>query len=168
MWLLILVYLVAIIAANMSVAIFGPVSTIFNAFFLVGLDLTTRDGLHEMWKGRTFIWKMGGLICVGSIITVLLNRDAMQIAIASTVAFAGAAVVDTVVYWLMGDRARIFKSNGSNLFSSATDSLLFPTIAFGVFMPTVVIGQFVAKVAGGFLWSLVFQKTIWAKKEVTA
>jgi hypothetical protein len=168
MWFLVLVYLVAIVAANLSVAYFGPSSVIINAFVFIGLDLTTRDGLHEMWQGRSFILKMGGLIACGSLITVILNWGALQIAIASMVAFAGAAIVDTIVYSLLHDKAKIFKSNGSNLFSSATDSILFPSIAFGSFMPAIILGQFAAKFVGGFLWSLLFHKTIWSKEKAVS
>ena len=44
---------------------------------------------------------------------------------------------------------------GSNVFGALVDSLVFPTIAFGGFLPWITLGQFAAKVAGGFLWSLV-------------
>ena len=47
----------------------------------------------------------------------------------------------------------LIKSNGSNLASSAVDSLAFPLIAFGAFMPMVVLGQFAAKVFGGAIWA---------------
>ncbi len=167
-WLLVVIYLVAIVAANLSVAYFGPASTIVNAFVLVGLDLTTRDGLHELWQGRTFLPKMGLLIVVGSVITVFLNWGALQIAVASTVAFFAAALVDTAVYSMLHERVKLVKSNGSNLFSSFVDSALFPTIAFGLFMPQIIIGQFVAKFVGGFLWSLVFHRTIWSRAKVVA
>ena len=50
------------------------------------------------------------------------------------------------------------KVNGSNIFSAAADSLIFPTIAFGGFMPLIVLGQFAAKVCGGFLWTWAISK----------
>ena len=50
--LMIILYLVAIILANLSVAHFGPSVAVVNAFLFIGLDLTARDALHERWHGR--------------------------------------------------------------------------------------------------------------------
>lgn len=162
--LLIALYLVAIVAANLTVATFGPNTTIINAFLFIGLDLTTRDRLHELWHGRGLIWKMGALIAVGSIISYLLNANAGQIALASFLAFALAAIADTIVYSLLHSVKWLWRSNGSNLVSAAVDSLIFPSIAFGAILPLVILGQFVAKVAGGFFWSLVIDFSRKAKK----
>lgn len=156
--LMIVLYLVAIVAANLLVAAFGPSVTILNAFLFIGLDITARDGLHEAWRNEGLWWKMLLLIATGSILSALLNRDATQIAVASFLAFAGAGIADTVVYHLLRDRARLLKINGSNVVSAAVDSVLFPALAFGFpLLIGVMIGQFVAKVAGGFVWSLVLR-----------
>ena len=152
---MIAVYLAAIVAANLSVAAFGPAASILNAFLFIGLDLTTRDALHDRWHDDHLILRMGGLIAVGGAISFALNAGAGQIAVASTVAFALAAIVDGLVYAALGDRAYLVRVNGSNIPAAAVDSLVFPTIAFGAFLPLVVLGQFAAKVAGGFVWSLV-------------
>ncbi len=48
---LILAYLVAIVLANMSIALFGSSMVIVNAFMLIGLDLVARDSLHDAWRG---------------------------------------------------------------------------------------------------------------------
>lgn len=149
------VYLAAIVAANLSVATFGPSVTIVNAFLLIGLDLTLRDRLHDQWKGRGLVLRMGALIAVGGLLSWLGNGAAGPIALASTVAFSLAAIADALVYALLGERTRLVRVNGSNVVSSAVDSLVFPTLAFGGFMPAIVIGLFAAKVAGGFLWSLI-------------
>ena len=152
---MIAVYLAAIVAANLSVAMFGPAASILNAFLFIGLDLTTRDALHDRWHDDHLILRMGALIAVGGAISFALNAGAGQIAVASTVAFALAATVDGLVYAALGDRAYLVRVNGSNIPAAAVDSLVFPTIAFGSFLPLVVLGQFAAKVAGGFVWSLV-------------
>ena len=154
---LISVYLVAIVLANLTIALFGPKMAIVNAFLFIGLDLTTRDGLHEIWKGKRLWLKMGALIATGSVLSWLLNRDAGQIALASFVAFACAGIVDAVVYHWLGGYPRWLRINGSNVPSAAVDSIVFPTLAFGVWMPWIVLGQFAAKVAGGFVWSLVLR-----------
>lgn len=148
----------AIIAANLTVAAFGPGVTIVNAFLFIGLDLTARDGLHDAWRGRNLWPKMLALIAAGSVLSWLLNRNAGQIALASFVAFAAAGVVDAIVYHALGRYPRWLRINGSNVPSAAVDSVIFPTLAFGGFMPAITLGQFAAKVAGGFLWSLVLRR----------
>lgn len=157
----VLVYLVAIVAANLSVAYFGPQAVIANAFLLIGLDLTTRDKLHELWHEDRLWLRMFGLILTGSVITVILNVGAWQIALASTVAFGAAAVVDAVAYQMLYKRHKLVKMNGSNLLSAAVDSVLFPAIAFGFpLMWTIMLGQFAAKVLGGLMWSFVIARTM--------
>ena len=146
-------YLVAIVLANLSSAHFGPVASIANAFLFIGLDLTARDKLHEAWHKRRIIPKMAVLIAAGSLISYVLNRDAGIIAVASFVAFACAAIVDTITYQVLIKRSYLVKVNGSNVLGAAVDSLIFPTVAFGGFMPRVVLGQFAAKVAGGAVWA---------------
>jgi hypothetical protein len=155
--LYIIMYLVAIILANLTVAAFGPGMAIINAFLFIGLDLTARDRLHDAWRGDKLIPKMAVLIAAGSILSWLLNRNAGQIALASFVAFAAAATVDAVVYHLLGKYPRWLRVNGSNIPSAFVDSLVFPTLAFGGFLPGIVFGQFIAKTLGGFAWSLVFR-----------
>jgi hypothetical protein len=144
-----------IVAANLSTATFGPAASIVNAFLFIGLDLTTRDALHDRWQGRQLVIRMGALIAAGGAISYLLNAGAGQIAIASVVAFTLAATADGLVYSVLGERTYLVRVNGSNVVGAAVDSLVFPTIAFGEILPLVVLGQFAAKVAGGFVWSVV-------------
>lgn len=151
-------YLLAAVAANLSVAYFGPSSTIVNAFLFIGLDLTARDKLHDAWGGKWLWPKMFTLIAVGSGISYLLNRNAGPIALASLAAFGVAGLVDAVIYQFLHDKQWMVKVNGSNIFSAAADSLVFPTIAFGGFLPLIVLGQFVAKVTGGLIWSWIISK----------
>ena len=155
--LYVILYLVAIVLANLSVAAFGASVTILNAFLFIGLDLTARDQLHEAWRGNNLLLKMAALIAAGSLLSWVLNRDAGPIALASFVAFASAATVDTIVYQLLGGLPRWLRINGSNVPSAAVDSLVFPTLAFGGFLWGITLGQFAAKVLGGFLWSLLFR-----------
>jgi len=154
----ILIFLLAIVLANLSVAYFGPVSTPFNAFILIGLDLSLRDHIHEKWHGNNLGLKMLGLICAGAAITYLLNRGAGMICVGSVVAFAGALIVDALIYQKLFHKSRMVKMNGSNIGSSLTDSVLFPTIAFGVFMPWIILFQFLAKVGGGALWAWILTR----------
>jgi hypothetical protein len=151
--LLVAAYLAAIVAANLLVAKFGPGVTIINAFLFIGLDLSTRDALHDRWHGRSLWPKMAALIATGSALSWLLNRDAGPIALASFVAFAASGVVDALAYTALGKRARLVRVNGSNVLSAAVDSLVFPILAFG-WPPLwgIVAGQFAAKVLGGAVW----------------
>lgn len=158
MWLVAL-YLVAIVLANLSVATFGPAVSIVNALLFIGLDLTCRDRLHEAWAGRGLIWKMGLLIGAGGTLSYLLNADAGRIAAASCAAFALAATADALIYQALRGRADLIKVNGSNVVGAAVDSLVFPALAFGwPLLWPIAAGQFLAKVAGGWLWSLVLRR----------
>lgn len=147
------VYAIAMTAANLTIATFGPWVSPINAFFLIGLDLALRDWLHVRLK----VWQMGALIASTGALTFMLNPTAGHIAVASAVAFTAAALVD----WITFIRLRgtwLIKANGSNIAGAAIDSLVFPTLAFGVLMPHIVAMQFIAKVAGGALWALVISK----------
>ena len=154
---MVVLYLGAIVAANLLVARFGPSVTVLNAFLFIGLDLTSRDALHDRWHGRGLRWKMTLLVASGSVLSWGLNYDAGRIALASFVAFAAAGVVDVVVYeWATRRGAgRMRRINESNVAAASVDSVLFPTIAFGEFLPLIVLGQFAAKVFGGAVWAWV-------------
>jgi uncharacterized PurR-regulated membrane protein YhhQ (DUF165 family) len=148
-------YAVAMVAANLLVATFGPAISPINAFLLIGLDLTLRDWLHVRLK----TWQMGGLILGTGALTYLLNPAAGMIAVASAVSFLVAALVDWAVF-VKTTGSWIKRANVSNTAGAAVDSLLFPTIAFGALMPEIVALQFVAKVSGGAIWSYVLEKKL--------
>ena len=148
-------YAVAMIAANLLVATFGPSVTAINAFLLIGLDLTLRDWLHFRIK----TWQMGGLIIGTGLITYALNPASGMIAVASAVSFLAASIVDWAIF-VKTTGSWIKRANVSNTAGAAVDSLLFPTIAFGALMPEIVALQFVAKVSGGAVWSYVLEKKL--------
>lgn len=143
------IYVLAICAANFSVHVFGPLVTPVNAFLFIGLDFVIRDKLHE----RIGILRMFCLIAIAGVISFAVNPATDMIAIASVAAFALAASADATVYQALIKKPWMVKSNGSNIASSAVDSVVFPLIAFGAFLPWVVAGQFIAKVFGGAIWS---------------
>ena len=153
---LIALYLVAIVAANLTTAAFGPSVSVFNAFVFIGLDLTTRDALHDRWHGRHLWRNMALLIVSGSALSAALNANALPIAAASCLAFAGAGIADTLVYSALARYPRLLRMNGSNVVSAAVDSAIFPAVAFGFpLLWMVMVGQFIAKTVGGWLWSVV-------------
>lgn len=150
----VLVYAAAMILANLSVATFGPSVTPVNAFVLIGLDLTMRDWLHVRIKP----WQMAALIAITGLLTYALNPTAGKIAVASACAFSAAALVD----WAAFTRLRgswMYRANGSNVAGAAVDSLIFPTLAFGALMPQIVLAQFLAKIAGGAIWTWIFNRS---------
>ena len=150
----VLIYAAAMILANLSVATFGPSVTPVNAFVLIGLDLTMRDWLHVRIKP----WQMAALIAITGLLTYALNPAAGKIAVASACAFSAAALVD----WATFTRLRgswMYRANGSNVAGAAVDSLIFPTLAFGALMPQIVLAQFLAKIAGGAIWTWIFNRS---------
>ena len=153
-------FVAAIVAANFSVATFGPMVTPINAFLLIGLDLSLRDALHDRWAHDGIVWRMGALILSGSTISFLANPATGMIAVASCVSFGASAAADALTYGAIRKSSFMVRSNGSNLVGAAVDSVLFPTIAFGALMPEIVMMQFAAKVAGGFVWSLLLRKMV--------
>jgi len=152
---LVAVYLAAIVAANLSIAAFGPVIAPINAFLLIGLDLVLRDELHDRFGREHLFLKMFTLIAAGGVISLLLNPAAYQIAIGSSVAFMLAAAADGVVYHSWRHKAWWARSNASNMAGAAVDSIVFPSIAFGFLDWRIVLGMFIAKTLGGAFWAWV-------------
>lgn len=149
----IIVYAAAMTLANLSVAHFGPASIPVNAFVLIGLDLALRDWLHV----KLTRWQMALLIVSAGMLTYGFNADAGRIAVASSLAFMAAAVVD----WFTFTRVRgswLVRSNASNVAGAAVDSIVFPVLAFGGLSPVLVASMFAAKVAGAAVWSFVMSR----------
>lgn len=165
---LVAAYLGAIVAANLTTARWGPTWSVYNAFLLVGLALTTRDRLHDLWGSERFR-NMALLIVAGSALSygasIWLTPDSVpsdvvaKIALASCVAFFFAEGMDALSYegmlrkgWPWFERA-----NASNVVGAVFDSVIFVCIAFG-WNWSIIFGQITAKIAGGFVWSFVLAK----------
>jgi hypothetical protein len=152
------IYIAALVAANLLVAWLGVWFSLVNAFVLIGLDLSLRDKLHDLWEGDKLPIKMGGLIATASIVSYAINPATGMIAFASLAAFSLSMVADTLVYRYLKDKEWMIRVNGSNIAGSAVDSVVFPTIAFGGLMLEIVALQFIAKVGGGYIWSRIFKR----------
>jgi uncharacterized PurR-regulated membrane protein YhhQ (DUF165 family) len=152
-YLLALVYLVAVVGANTTISRFGPETVYLVAFLFVGLNLTTRDALHDLWEGRVMA-NMVALILLGGLLSFAVSPQSLTVAIASSTAFIISETTDATAYHFLRRRPFLQRSNMSNVVGAMMDSLVFPTLAFLAFMPGVMLGQFVAKVLGGLLWSL--------------
>lgn len=158
-------YLAAIVAANLILTAIlqrggSPWWSCVTAFVFIGADFTLRDGLTESWRGRGLRWKMALLIVVGSALSYALNADAARIAAASAIAWGVAATVDWAVYMALYERPWITRTTGSNVPSSAVDSLIFPWIAFGGLNIALTLGQFVAKILGGLLFARLLEDRV--------
>ena len=154
--MLAVIYIVAIVAANLLVAHFGPWFSPINSFLLIGLDLSLRDSLHDRWGGSPV--RLAALISVAGAVSYALNPSSGAIAIASVSAFCAAMTADSVAYHVLRHRRWAIRSTGSNVAGATVDSIVFPTMAFGALMPEIVVMQFAAKVAGGAVWSAILQK----------
>jgi hypothetical protein len=154
----VILYLLAVVAANLLVTRFGPVAVIPNSFVFIALDLVARDHLHESWRDRGLPWRMALLIFAGSVLSWLLNRSAGPIALASCVAFAAAATVDALVFHVLKRSSWLVKVNVSNIPAAVVDSVAFLWIAFGVGALVLAPLQIVAKIGGGMIWSIILQR----------
>jgi hypothetical protein len=152
------IYIAALVAANLLVAWLGVWFSLVNAFVLIGLDLSLRDKLHDLWEGDKLPMKMGGLIATASIVSYAINPATGMIAFASLAAFSLSMVADAFAYQYLKGKNWLIRANGSNIAGSVVDSVVFPTIAFGGLMLEIVALQFIAKVGGGFIWSKVLEK----------
>lgn len=153
-------YLVAIVAANLSLAHWGPRAAVYNAFLFIGFDLIARDVLHDAWRGRGLLPRMAVLIAAGGAISFVASwlttsdqLDVARIAAASTIAFAAAATADALVYQALRNRVWYERANQSNVVASGVDSALFIPLAFGGFPWAIIFSLFCAKIAGGVVWS---------------
>ena len=152
------IFVASLVAANLLIAAFGVWFSPIGAFLLIGLDLSLRDKLHDLWEGDKLPIKMGGLIATASIVSYAINPATGMIAFASLAAFSLSMVADAFVYQYLKAKSWLVRVNGSNIAGSAVDSVVFPTIAFGSLMPEIVALQFVAKIGGGFIWSKILEK----------
>ena len=152
------VYIAALVAANLLVAWLGPWFSLVNAFVLIGLDLSLRDKLHDLWDGENLPIKMGGLIATASIVSYAINPATGMIAFASLAAFCLSMVADSLAYQYLKGKDWMVRVNGSNIAGALVDSIVFPTIAFGGLMLEIVALQFIAKVGGGYIWSKILVK----------
>lgn len=160
-------YLAAIVAANLTLAQWGsehPEIALYNAFFFIGLDLVSRDRLHDLWRGH-LLKNMVLLIAAGSALSYVLGLwwgtgpDVAQIALASAIAFGSASAADAGVYHFLREKLWYERVNGSNIVGAAVDSLVFVSLwPFG-FDFTLVFTLWAAKVAGGVVWSLALRRT---------
>lgn len=147
-------YVYALVAANLSIAHFGPSSIPVNAFLFIGLDLALRDYLHARLTRASML----GVIALAGGLTYVLSPAAGHIALASAVAFTVSAMVDWGVFSAARNLPWTYRSNASNVAGAFTDSLVFPAVAgFGI--GWAIFGPMLAaKIAGGIFWTWVLRR----------
>ena len=150
-----LIYIASLVVANIAIAWLGPTAMPVIAFLLIGLDLTLRDRLHDLWHGKHLWPRMFALIVAAGIVSYALNPVSGRIAIASVIAFSVASMADAVAYHLLEERSWSIRANASNVVGATADSLIFPLLAFGTALPSIVLAQLAAKITGGMLWALI-------------
>lgn len=152
------IFVLAITISNLMIGWFGPWVSPINAFFLIGLDLSIRDHLHEKWNGSSK--RMLLLISIAGALSFLFNPAVARIAIASLLAFVVSSMADFYVYRKLIDKNWLKKSNYSNVAGATVDSVIFPVAAFGVFpgIISIILLQSTAKIFGGGVWSLVIDR----------
>jgi len=156
--LLVGLFLLAVVGANLLVLQFGQIALVFTAWVLVPLDMLCRDVLHTRWRDK-FLWlRLSGLVLSGGLLTALLNRDAVWVAAGSCAGFAAALSVNAWVFEAASRRGApmLTRMNMSNAFAAGVDSVVFPLIAFGTVTPVVSLAQAGSKFAGGVVCSLIF------------
>ena len=163
-WVIVFLYLAAIVIANLSVTHFGKWALPFTAFILIPFDLVARDVLHERWASNSILglyYRLGALICGGALLSFLINQDAKNVAIASCVTFFAVGLVNTLVYQALRSHVtRIARMNISNAVAAFVDSALFPLIALGIFEYQLFFSQSGSKIVGGIVWAYIFVKGI--------
>lgn len=150
---MILIYILSIIIANLTIIHIGPYSIPFVSFFMIGLDFVLRDLLNNrLTNAKMFI-----LILFSGVITFIINRDAQDVAIASSISFTLASLCDWSIFNIeLGSWEQ--RSIRSNMMAALVDSILFPTILFGGFIIGVTFLQVIMKILGGFFWLWVFKR----------
>lgn len=151
-------YLLAIIAANFLVHTFGQGALIVTGSLLIPFDFVARDLLHDRWKGSNHVKRIGALVLSGALLTCILNFDAANIALASVVAFALGAIINTVAYDLLYHESRMKRMVKSNALVSVIDSTFFPLIAFCSIDWRLSLLQIFTKVAGATVWAYLINK----------
>jgi uncharacterized PurR-regulated membrane protein YhhQ (DUF165 family) len=143
------VYVAAVVLANVVTERLGLVSVGFGLLvtagtYAAGFALLARDFVHRFGGRR---WALGA-IALGGAISWALSSPAL--AVASTVAFVSAELVDMGVYEPIR-RAKGFIQGAlvSNIVSAPIDTVVFLSLAGFPLTVETVVGQFVGKV----LWA---------------
>lgn len=151
-------YAASIVAANLMTAHLGLVPVGFGLLvtagtFAAGFALLARDLVHRHGGLK---WALAGIL-LGAVVSWFLASP--QLAMASTVAFAAAELIDLAIFAPTRKRYGFaIAAVASNIVSAPIDTALFLHLAgFGVTFEAIT-GQFIAKV----LWATLLPLAIYA------
>lgn len=147
-------FLLSVVLANILTNTYGLVPTGFGlmvtagtyaaGFALLARDFTQRYAT-DLAGRRTAITLTIGLVLVAGALSWALSSPGL--AVASTVAFVGAELVDLLIFTPLRDRIGFAGSAlVSNIVSAPLDTVLFLAIAGFPLTVAAVTGQFIAKV----------------------
>jgi queuosine precursor transporter len=148
----ILIYVGAIILANLLVLWYGKYGLWLSSALLIPFDFVMRCYFHERWKGTGLVFRLGLLITSAALATYLINQNSLAIAIASVTGFIFANIMAGLVYQMLLEKPPFYKVNGSDFAAIMVDSVVFQAIAFGSIDPVVMFGQTAIKMIGGLFW----------------
>jgi uncharacterized PurR-regulated membrane protein YhhQ (DUF165 family) len=162
--LLISLYLISIISANLLLKHFGAYGLWVSSFLLIPFDFVVRCVFHETWSSKQLLTRLLLLTLAASFLTFILNQDAKLIAIASVFGFVSAQLGAGIFYQLNKGKSLFFKVNISDIIAISFDSIVFQFIAFGNISPIVTTGQIVVKFLGGLMWYYILFKKLHIQK----
>lgn len=160
MKIVIALFLVSFVAANLIVKHFGAYGLWISSFTLIPLDFICRCLIHERYSGTRLVVLLFLLTAAAAVLTYLINADAKFIALASIAGFAAAQVGAGIFYQIHKENESwFFKVNISDLIAIIFDSIVFQLVAFSTVTWAVTGGQILIKFAGGLLWYyIIFKK----------
>jgi uncharacterized PurR-regulated membrane protein YhhQ (DUF165 family) len=162
------IYLIAFVIANLIVFFFGSTGLIFTALFLIPFDFVMRCLFHETWKGKELILKLGLIVISASLITFVINKDALNIALGSSIGFILSQIFAGIFYQVFIKKSYFIKVNGSDAVGILIDSIAFQLIAFGIIDYKIMASQFILKRIGGLFWYwIIFKKLKLQEKWLT-
>lgn len=162
MKLILFLFLSAFVAANLIVKHFGAQGLLISSFLLIPFDFVCRCLIHEKLSGKRLFLTLSALTLAAAVITYIINRDALNIALGSIAGFTAAQIMAGYFYQQVKQSGSwFFKVNISDLIAIVFDSIAFQLVAFSVFSPLVMGGQVIIKFAGGLLWFFIIFK--WLK-----
>lgn len=158
-------YLICVVLANWLTSHYGLVGVGFGLMvtagtFAAGAALLARDYMNraarKTWSQRTSIGYVLGVITAAGIVSWFLSTP--NLAVASTVAFVGAELVDLTIFVpVNGSLGFVPAAVVSNLASAPVDTLLFLAIAGFPITLAVVTGQLIAKL----VWATAVPLVLW-------
>ena len=158
--LFIILYLVALVAANLIVKHFGPYGLWFSSAFLIPFDFICRCIFHETWKGYKLVLNLTLLTIVSGIITFVFNHDALNIAVASFAGIVSVQIFAGIFYQIFKKKSFLVKVNLSDLVAIVVDSIVFQMVAFQTINFQVTGGQILIKMLGGLFWFFIIFKLL--------